>query len=98
MRLTINNENVSYSLEQERTLGEVVHGVSSWLGAAGFVIMGLNADGRDLLQSPAGTWGSTSVDGIATLAVSATHTGDMKIAHWRTVDRWLGMLDRKSVV
>jgi hypothetical protein len=95
VRLTINNENVSYSLEQERTLGEVVHGVSAWLGAGGFVIMGLNADGRDLLQSPAGTWGGTAVEGIATLAVSATHTGDMKIAHWRTVDRWLGMLEEE---
>ena len=92
MRLTINDEDVSYSLEHERTLGEVVQGVRAWLAAAGFVITGLKADGRDLLQSPAEAWGGAGVADVAALGVTATHTGDMKIAHWRTVDRWLGML------
>ncbi len=91
----INNEEVSYSLEHERTLGEVVHGVRAWLAAAGFVIMGLKADDLDLLQSPAETWGKSAVDGITTLVVAATHTGEMKIAHWRTVDRWFGMLEEE---
>jgi hypothetical protein len=35
------------------------------------------------------------VDAVSTLGVTATHTGDMKIAHWRTVDRWLAMLEEE---
>lgn len=95
MRLMINDEDVSYSLEHERTLGEVVHGISAWLAAAGFVITGLKADDRDLLQSPAEAWEKTGVADVSALGVAATHTGDMKIAHWRTVDRWLGMLEEE---
>lgn len=88
----INGEDVSFSLEHEQTLGEVVHGVRTWLAAAGFVIMGLRADERDLLQSPAEAWGDAGVAEVTILGVTATHTGDMKVAHWRTVDTWLGML------
>ena len=95
MRLMINDEEVSYSLEHERTLGEVVHGVRAWLAAAGFVITGLKADDRDLLQSPVEAWGEVGVADVGALGVTATHTGDMKIAHWRTVDRWLEMLEEE---
>ncbi len=92
MRLTINGEEVTYSLEQERTLGEVVHGVRAWLATAGFVITGLSADGRSLLEAPADAWGTTSVEKVAVLEVLTTHTGDMRVAHWRTVETWLAML------
>ena len=46
MRLTINGEQVSYSLENERTLGEVVRGVQAWLADAGFLITGMRAAGE----------------------------------------------------
>jgi len=54
VRLTINGEQVSYSLENERTLGEVVSGVQQWLAAAGFLVTGMRWDARDLLQAPPG--------------------------------------------
>ena len=95
MRLTINDEDISYSLENEKTLGEIVHGIRAWLAAAGFIITGLRADDRDLLQSPDGSWGVVGVDTVRSLGVTATHTGDMKIAHWRMVDRWLAMLEEE---
>jgi hypothetical protein len=95
VRLTINDEDVSYALENEQTLGEVVHGIHAWLAAAGFVITGLRADSKDLLHSPDGSWGASRVDAVSTLGVTASHTGDMKIAHWGTVDRWLAMLEEE---
>jgi hypothetical protein len=97
VRLTINGEDVSYSLENEKTLGEIVHGIRTWLAAEGFIITGLRADERDILESPDGQWGGAGVDTVATLGVTATHTGDMKVAHWRTVDRWLAMLEEEVV-
>jgi len=92
MRLTINGEKVSYSLESERTLGEVVGGVHAWLAASGFLLTGLEADARDLLALPAEAWVSLELGGIAELRVAATHTGEMRIEHWRTVHAWLAML------
>ena len=95
MRLMINGDQVSYALENEKTLGEVVRGVRQWLAAAGFVITAMAADKRDLLQSSADAWGTAGVQTVGTLAVAAAHTGDMKIAHWRTVETWLGMLEEE---
>ncbi len=92
MRLTINGEQVSYSLESERTLGDVVRGVQSWLAASGFLVTGLEVDGRDLLQSPQQGWGPLELTGVTELRVSVTHTGDMRIEHWRTLHAWFGML------
>jgi hypothetical protein len=98
VRLTINGEQVSYSLENERTLGEVVRGIRAWLADAGFLITGMHAagasgaDAQDLLRAAPGDWGGTSVDAVKELDVQATHTGELKLAHWRTVDAWLRML------
>jgi len=94
VRLTINQEDVAYSLEHERTLGEVVRGVQAWLAPAGFVITGLEADGRDLLADGGsqGPWTGTAVGAVQTLAVRAAHTGDLRIAHWQAAEQWLSGL------
>ena len=91
MLLKINGEQVSFSLEKEKTLAEVMSGVQAWLGAAGFVITGLQADGQDLLSMPAGIWGGTAVDSVNEIEIQALHTADMKVEHWQTLDQWLGM-------
>ncbi len=92
MRLTINGEQASYSLENERTLGEVARGVQAWLGASGLLLTGLEADDRDLLTLPAREWAGIPLDGVAELRVVATHTGPTRIEHWRTVQKWLSVL------
>lgn len=92
VRLTINGEEVSYALENETTLAEVLSGVQGWLAEAGFVITGLRADSRDLLSIPARAWGPTPVESIEALEVAALHTADVRIEHWQTMDAWLGML------
>jgi hypothetical protein len=98
VRLTINGEQVSYSLENERTLGEVARGIQAWLAGAGFLITGMRAagvsgaDSQDLLKTPPADWSGTAVGSVRELDVQATHTGDLKLAHWRTVDAWLAML------
>jgi len=92
VRLTINGDEVSYSLENETTLADVLRGVQSWLGSAGFVINAVRADERDLLSISAAAWGSTPVDSVGELAIDALHTGDVKIEHWQTLHAWLGML------
>ncbi len=92
MQLKINGEQVSFSLEQEKTLAEVMRGIQGWLGGAGFVITGIRADGQDLLSVPAGIWGSTPVDSVAEIDVQAQHTADVRVEHWQTLEAWLGML------
>ena len=95
MNLKINGETVSFSLEKEKTLAEVMQGVQAWLASAGFVINGLRADGEDLLSVAPQIWGATPVDSVQELEVQALHTADMKVEHWQTLDVWLGMLEEE---
>jgi hypothetical protein len=92
VRLTINGQQVSYSLENERTLGEVVRGVQEWLAGAGFLVTGMSADGGDLLHAPEKDWGGAPVESVQELRVDAARTADLKVEHWRAVETWLGML------
>ena len=92
MRLTINGEAIDYSLENEKTLGEVVRGVQGWLAEAGFHVTAVSADAQDLLNEAPDRWSRTEVSVVQELRVQAAHTGEMKIAHWRTVEKWLSML------
>lgn len=92
MRLKINGDQVSFSLEKEKSLAEVMAGVQAWLGGAGFVITGVKADGQDLLSVPAGIWGNTAIDSVTEIDILALHTTDVRVEHWQTLDAWLGML------
>jgi hypothetical protein len=92
VELKINGEKVSLTLEKEKTLAEVMQGVQAWLGAAGFVVTAIHADGQDLMSISAGIWGNTAVDSVKEVDVQALHTADMKVELWQTVDVWLGML------
>jgi hypothetical protein len=92
VQLKINGEVVSFSLENEKTLAEVMQGVQAWLGEAGFVVTGVRADGQDLLSVHPGIWGKTAVDSIAEVDIQALHTADVRVEHWQTLEVWLGML------
>jgi hypothetical protein len=92
VRLVINGDQVSYALENEKTLGEVVRGVRQWLAAAGFHVSGMRADGRDLMQGEPREWEGIDVAAVGELGVAARHTADLRIEHWRTVQAWLQML------
>jgi hypothetical protein len=83
MRLTINGETVPFSLERERTLGEVASAVERWLADAGFVVMELSVDGEDLAGTPRERWQARPLDGIGELAVGARHAGELRLEHWR---------------
>jgi tetratricopeptide (TPR) repeat protein len=92
VRLKINGEQVNYSLENERTLAEVMRSLQEWLGGAGFVIMGARAGEQELFEAPAAVWGGMPVAAVEELDIHAMHTGDVKIEHWQSLHAWLGML------
>jgi hypothetical protein len=83
MRLTVNGDEVQFSLENERTLGEVATAVERWLAGAGFVVVALSADGEDLAASPRERWQARPVEGIGGLVVGARLAGELRLEHWR---------------
>jgi hypothetical protein len=90
MRLTINGEAVRFSLENERTLGDVAAAVERWLADSGFVVVALSVDGEDLAGSPRASWQVRPVDGVGELGVGVRHTAELRLEHWRAA---AGVLD-----
>jgi hypothetical protein len=95
MQLTIDGETVDYSLEHEKTLGDVVGGVRTWLAAEGFLITGLSDGSEDFLKLPSAAWAGREIASVERLEVSVTRTADMKVEHWRTVETWFGILSEE---
>jgi len=94
MRLTVNGDSVDFSLEHERTLGEVTAAVERWLAGAGFVVVALAADGEDLAGSH---WQERPLDGVGVLAIGARNAGELRLEHWRAAagvfDTFAALLD-----
>jgi hypothetical protein len=94
MRLTINGEAVRFSLENERTLGEMAEAVGRWLADSGFVMVALSADGEDLAGSPRAAWQARPVDGVGELGVRVRHAAELRLEHWRATGGVLDTLAR----
>ena len=94
MRLTINGEAVRFSLENERTLGEVAEAAGSWLADSGFIVVALSADGEDLAASPRTAWQARPVDSVGDLDVRVRHAAELRLEHWRAAGGVLDSLAR----
>ncbi len=92
MHLKINGEQVTYTLEKETTLAEVVQGVGDWLAGSGLVVTAIGMGGKDLLSLPRSQWEDTPLAAVAELDVSVHHAADLRIEHWQTLHAWMGML------
>lgn len=70
MTITINGDNVNYTLEDEKTAGEVLAGLSSWLEDSGLLVGGIMLDDESV---PLGEieWRERPVDGIQNLSIEA---------------------------
>lgn len=71
MKIRINNEVIKYTLERERNLGEVVHGIEKWLGQSGFTITAVSKNNAELPMKNSPGWHSLPLDGIADLDIQA---------------------------
>ena len=75
MRLTINGEAVPFSLENERTLGEVVEAVERWLAESGFAWSPSRPTARTSPLGPDAPWRARPVDGVVELDVRVAARG-----------------------
>ncbi len=89
MEIRINGEPLSFALEQERTLGEVVQSLERWLQASQLVVCALRCGGRELLDLPAGEWSDTPHAQVQRLEVTARHASELRLANLQTLREYL---------
>jgi hypothetical protein len=89
--IQVNDQPVDFTLEGERTLGEVVRGLERWLEGSPLVLYSVRHDGRELLGLPVGEWAATPQAEVGRLEVTVKHTEDLELANLRTVAEFLGL-------
>ncbi len=69
MEIKIDKEPINYSLDNETTLGEVVHGIEDWLDNAGMLIGAMRIDDKELPVQEREQWQSLPLESITELDV-----------------------------
>ena len=70
MNITINGENLDFSLENESTAGEVADGVAGWLEKTGMIIGGIFLDGKAAFLADE-LWRKTPIESIGSMDFEA---------------------------
>jgi hypothetical protein len=91
MEIQVNNQLVDFTLEGERTLGEVVRGLERWLEGSPLVLYSVLLGGRELLNLPPEQWTATPQAEVGRLEVTVKHNEELIAANLRTVAEFLAM-------
>ncbi len=90
MEIHINDQPLAFSLENERTLGEVVRGLEQWLAGSELVLCEARWEGRDLLATPAEEWSATAPEQVQRLELTVRHASELRLENLRTLKEFLG--------
>ena len=85
MRIIVNGENLSYSLENESNLGQVLDGLKEWLKNSSFVMTAARVDDRDLDLASDESFARVSLDGVEELSVTARPLVEMDYEHLEAI-------------
>ena len=103
MEIVVNNEKIDFTLENERTLGEVIAAVEAWLNKSNLVAASINLDlrdsdkqERDLIEEPEENWSGTPIGRIERLVITARLVMEIQFSNIQTVLSYLDLL--KSAV
>ena len=71
MEILVNQEPLSYTLENEERLGEIVDGLADWLRSGNYEITAINVDEQSVPIHDRAAWEHTEVGSVSTLSVEA---------------------------
>ena len=74
MEISINGKPADITLENEKTVGELLSGIQQWLDGSGFSLSGLEIDGKN--------YGSLSLDNALTLPLEGLSLINIKTSAW----------------
>ena len=89
MEIRVNDQPLAFSLENERTLGEVVRGLEQWLAGSELVLCEARWAGRDLLALPAEEWSAAKPEQVQRLELTVRHTSELRMDNLRTLQEFL---------
>ncbi len=92
MRILVNNEEIDFTLENEKTLGDVMTEIEKWIQESGFNITSLKANGKTLPLQDKNTWYGIGINDIDTLEMTASHISQLRAENLETAYQYLSLL------
>jgi hypothetical protein len=92
LEILINSEKISYTLEDEKSLGDVVSGIELWLNEARLVITSVRWGDRDLAAEPEPSWSETPLTEVPRLDITARLLNEVQISQLQLMLDYLGRL------
>jgi hypothetical protein len=99
LEIVVNNEKIDFTLENERSLGEVVAAVEAWLNKSNLVVASINLElrdsanqKRDITEEPEENWAGTPLDEIECLDITARLVKEIQFSNIQTVFSYLELL------
>jgi hypothetical protein len=93
MTISINGEDIGYTLEKETTTGEVLDGIASWLEESGMLVAGVRIDSRKMILAD-DTWKSIPLEGIQSLEIEAVSVREGRIRQLETARDFFVLLEQ----
>ncbi|MFO7729591.1 MAG: hypothetical protein R6V86_02390 [Spirochaetia bacterium] len=96
MRISINEQAIDFSLENEKTLGEVIDGIHTWLEDSGYQIFSLEYDGNTIVPSGEedDKWKLQPVDQMQNLDITVLSATEQYGQDLHTLYQYLSLLQR----
>ncbi len=91
MVITLNSNPFDVTIENEKTLDDLISGLSEWLNKSGYEITGIVQDGRELTLYN-GEWSKTLLDSIEELDIKAVSGSDKYISDLQTLYQYITLL------
>lgn len=91
MVITLNSDPLDVTIENEKTLDELISGLTKWLNKSGYEITGIVQDGLEL-ELYNGKWSNTLLDTIEELDIKAISGYDKYISDLQTLYQYITLL------
>jgi hypothetical protein len=90
--VTVNGQSIDYTLETEKTLGEVVAGMEKALNAAQMVVTSLRWGERELATESESAWSGIALESVESLHITARTLAEVERDQVVLIDRYLEQL------
>ncbi|RKX78381.1 MAG: hypothetical protein DRP87_06410 [Spirochaetes bacterium] len=94
MQIKINDEPINFSLDNEKTLGEVIEGLNKWLKDSGLIITSIKKDETDLPLNDSKKWNPTPLENIETIDVKVNLPGEIRLTNLQTLYQYFTILEK----
>ncbi|MBN1410235.1 MAG: hypothetical protein JW969_05270 [Spirochaetales bacterium] len=94
MEILLNNEKLEFTLENEKSLGDVIRGIENWISLSDHIITSLKLGEKDLFLEPLESWHSIPVKEIHSLQVTTKPSNELFLNNMETVINYCSLLKK----